>query len=136
MSLLRTRRLLNLAGSLALVGLGLAACGGGGGGSAPPPPPAGNTLSVAVSGNGRVASAPTGIDCGAQCSASFAETASVTLTATPAAGQVFSGWGGDCATASTTCHWCLYGSMRETYSNRNGYAGEQSLSERGCRGGR
>lgn len=103
MSLLRIRRLLNLAGSLALVSLGLAACGGGGGGGTPPVTPNGNALSVAVSGNGRVVSAPAGIDCGAQCSASFAETASVTLTATPAAGQVFSGWGGDCAGSTATC---------------------------------
>lgn len=96
------RRVLRRASLLALLGLGLAACGGGGGGSTTPPP-AGNTLSVAVSGNGRVVSAPAGIDCGASCSASFAPTATVTLTATPATGQVFGGWGGDCAGSAATC---------------------------------
>lgn len=102
MSLPSIQRLLLRTGALALLALGLAACGGGGGGGSAPPP-TGNTLSVAVSGNGRVVSAPAGIDCGSQCSARFAETASVTLTATPATGQVFSGWGGDCAGSTATC---------------------------------
>lgn len=103
-ALKRGWRALGFVGSM-LMALAVAGCGGGGGGGGgdTPPPPSGNTLSVAVSGNGRVVSAPAGIDCGAQCSARFAETASVTLTATPAAGQVFSGWGGDCAGSTATC---------------------------------
>ena len=103
MSLHRIQRLLLRTGALALVTLGLAACGGGGGGGSPPVTPTGNALSVSVSGNGRVVSAPAGIDCGAQCTARFAATASVTLTATPTAGQVFTGWGGDCAGTAATC---------------------------------
>ncbi len=103
MSLTFLQRLLKRTGALALITLGLAACGGGGGGGSPPITPTGNALVVAVSGNGRVASNPTGIDCGAQCNASFAATTSVTLTATPAAGQVFTGWGGDCAGTAATC---------------------------------
>lgn len=103
MSLTFLQRLLERTGALALVALGLAACGGGGGGGATFPPN-GNVLTVAVSGNGRVVSAPAGIDCTASpCTAPFAETATVTLTATPAAGQVFSGWGGDCAGLAATC---------------------------------
>ncbi|TXC66515.1 hypothetical protein FSC37_13675 [Piscinibacter aquaticus] len=86
MSLTLFQRLLQRTGAIALVALGLAACGGGGGSGGANVPPNGTVLTVAVSGNGRVVSAPTGIDCGAQCSASFAETASVLLTATPATG--------------------------------------------------
>jgi hypothetical protein len=50
-----------------------------------------------------VRSAPAGIDCGSTCSASFAEGANVTLTATPDAGQVFSGWSGACSGSAATC---------------------------------
>lgn len=102
MSLTFLQRLLQRTGAIALVALGLAACGGGGSGGASFPPN-GNVLTVAVSGNGRVVSTPAGIDCTAQCNAPFGETANVTLTATPAAGQVFSGWGGDCAGTAATC---------------------------------
>jgi hypothetical protein len=88
----------------------LAACGGGGGGGGdstppppPPPPPASNALSVSVSGSGGVTSQPAGINCGAQCTANFGATTSVTLTATPAAGQQFSGWGGECSGTTPSC---------------------------------
>jgi List-Bact-rpt repeat protein/copper binding plastocyanin/azurin family protein len=52
-------------------------------------------------GSGSVTSDPGGIDCGSTCSATFAKNASVTLTATPATGSTFSGWGGDCSGTST-----------------------------------
>ncbi len=45
---------------------------------------------------------PDGIDCGASCSGSYKAGTSATLTATPNAGAVFGGWGGDCAAWSTT----------------------------------
>jgi hypothetical protein len=58
------------------------------------------TLSVTRTGNGTVSSAPAGISCGATCSATFTAGTSVTVTATPAAGSVFSGWsGGGCSGA-------------------------------------
>lgn len=60
-------------------------------------------LSVSVSGSGSVASDPTGISCGSTCSANFAAGTAVTLTATPAAGQRFTGWGGACNGAQSTC---------------------------------
>jgi hypothetical protein len=60
-------------------------------------------LSTTVSGSGTVTSSPAGINCGSACSASYASGASVTLTATPAAGHTFTGWSGACSgTASCT----------------------------------
>lgn len=60
-------------------------------------------LTVAVTGNGSVASSPAGISCGSACSANFAAGTGVTLTATPAVGQRFTGWGGACTGAQATC---------------------------------
>jgi hypothetical protein len=54
-------------------------------------------LSVSVFGNGTVTSSPSGIACGATCSSSFASGTQVTLTAMPAQGGVFNGWGGVCS---------------------------------------
>lgn len=49
-------------------------------------------------GSGTVTSSPAGINCGPTCSATFATSTVVTLTATPAAGSFFNGWTG-CQTA-------------------------------------
>ena len=48
-------------------------------------------------GSGTVTSSPAGIDCGSTCSAAFSSGANVVLTATPASGSTFTGWGGDCS---------------------------------------
>ncbi|MEP7060303.1 MAG: hypothetical protein ABI828_06185, partial [Actinomycetota bacterium] len=54
-------------------------------------------ISTNGTGSGSVTSAPAGIDCGATCSASFADGTSLTLTATADAGSTFRGWsGGGC----------------------------------------
>jgi uncharacterized delta-60 repeat protein len=57
-----------------------------------------STLTVAKtgSGSGSVTSSPSGIDCGATCSAPFAARP-VTLNATPSAGSSFAGWSGACS---------------------------------------
>jgi uncharacterized repeat protein (TIGR02543 family) len=47
-------------------------------------------------GSGTVSSSPAGIDCGATCTASFADSTQVALTATPAPGSTFGGWSGAC----------------------------------------
>jgi hypothetical protein len=54
-------------------------------------------LLVSVTGSGTVTSNPSGISCPSTCSAAFHGAPSVTLTATPASGWVFSSWGGACS---------------------------------------
>ncbi|WP_240099081.1 InlB B-repeat-containing protein [Thermomonas flagellata] len=94
----------------ALLLLLLSACGGGGGGSGsgsqptpPPPTPTRHALNVSLSGSGKVTSSPAGIDCGSTCSATFDAGTQVTLTASPASGQTFTGWSGDCSGSATAC---------------------------------
>jgi hypothetical protein len=78
----------------------LAGCGGGGGDGGTPPGPLTYAVTVSVSGNGSVASATGGIDCGTACSAEVGADTVLTLTATPAAGHVLQAWGGACAGAA------------------------------------
>jgi hypothetical protein len=88
----------------------LAACPGSGGGSsstATATPSATATLSLSVSGSGTVTSNPAGIDCGSTCSASFKSGTQITLTAAPASGYAFAGWGGACSGTATTCSLAL-----------------------------
>jgi hypothetical protein len=60
-------------------------------------------LTVTLAGAGTVTSNPAGIDCGATCAASYASGTVVTLTATPNAGSVFTGWSGGGCTGTGTC---------------------------------
>jgi uncharacterized repeat protein (TIGR02543 family) len=64
------------------------------------------TLSIGRSGSGTVVGTPAGNDralsCGGDCSAKFTQGTTVTLTATPAPGQSFTGWSKDCAGSSPT----------------------------------
>ncbi|MFO7545575.1 MAG: InlB B-repeat-containing protein [Trueperaceae bacterium] len=55
------------------------------------------------SGAGTVTSTPSGIDCGGDCSEDYDYDTSVTLTAAPATGSSFAGWGGACSGSQTTC---------------------------------
>lgn len=68
-----------------------------------------HSLSVAKSGTGTgsVSSSPPGIDCGATCSASFADGTPVTLTATADSGSTFSGWSGGGCSGTSTCRVTL-----------------------------
>lgn len=74
-------------------------------GTVPPVTPPANkvTLTVQASSGGTVVSSPAGINCGSGCSASLDVNSGVILTATPAAGFSFAGWGGACSGISSTC---------------------------------
>ena len=63
-------------------------------------------------GSGSIASSPAGINCPSDCSEPYDPGATVTLTATPAAGSVLSAWTGACASAGTApqCTLALNGS--------------------------
>ena len=65
------------------------------------------TLHVQVSGSGTVTSSPDGIDCPTACSESFDSGMRVALTAHPASGESFLGWGGGCSGSSSTCTLAL-----------------------------
>jgi hypothetical protein len=52
------------------------------------------TVALAGTGGGSVGSAPSGLNCGGTCAASFSAGTVVTLTATPNATSIFAGWSG------------------------------------------
>ena len=54
-------------------------------------------------GAGTVTGTAGGINCGVTCSAALASGSSITLTAIPASGSVFSGWSDACAGLTPTC---------------------------------
>ena len=58
--------------------------------------PAVFTLTVAVTGKGRVTSTPSGISCTSRCSHKYAGGKNVRLTPKPAKGFRFGGWSGAC----------------------------------------
>jgi phospholipase C len=74
-------------------------CGGGGSSSSLPTGSYQLTVQASGGGTGTVTSAPTGINCGQTCSATFTSGTQVTLTASPTANSSFAGWSGACSGA-------------------------------------
>jgi hypothetical protein len=60
------------------------------------------TVAKTGTGGGTITSAPSGINCGSTCSASYTTGTSVSLTAAAASGSTFAGWSGAC-TGTGTC---------------------------------
>lgn len=71
-------------------------------------------LTIAKQGPGTVTSAPAGIACGSTCSRDFTDGATVTLTASPAAGARFAGWGGACSGTALSCQVDVTGATTVT----------------------
>ena len=94
-----------LAGLYRFFGLGTAPNAGTTAVPLPIAPDTSPSLGVDAEGTGSVLSNPTGIACGSgqagPCSATFSQSALVTLTATPDSGSTFDGWGGDCSGSGT-----------------------------------
>ncbi|MBI5634745.1 MAG: carboxypeptidase regulatory-like domain-containing protein [Nitrospirae bacterium] len=76
------------------------------------------TVTKAVTGTGSGTVTATGIDCGADCSEIFNAGTFVTLTATPEAGSIFSGWTGDpdCSDGAVTMDADRICTARFTYA--------------------
>jgi len=71
-------------------------------------------------GSGTIASAPSGISCGAACSASYTRGTSVTLTATGTGGSTFTGWSGACTgTGPCTVSMTAARTVTATFSGGN-----------------
>jgi Divergent InlB B-repeat domain len=67
-------------------------------------------LTKSGSGTGNVASSPSGISCGSDCSEPFPSGTSVALTATAAKGSIFKGWRGGGCSGTTKCTVVVSGS--------------------------
>jgi List-Bact-rpt repeat protein len=65
----------------------------------------------AGTGSGTVGSTPAGINCGTACSATYSSGTVATLSATPAAGAIFSGWSGAGCSGTDPCTLAGNGSV-------------------------
>ena len=70
-------------------------------------PPSTYQLTVNKGGTGSGNVTADGLDCGNTCTKDYVENTQLTLTATPSADSLFSGWSGACAGTATTCQVTL-----------------------------
>jgi hypothetical protein len=77
----------------------------------PAPPPPTQMLTVMVAGTGTGSVTGGGLDCPGTCRASYPVGTSVTLTAAPASGSTFAGWGAPCAGTRGSCTLTLSGDL-------------------------
>ncbi|MEP7098782.1 MAG: hypothetical protein ABI748_14070, partial [Dokdonella sp.] len=91
-------------------------------------PPAAGTLYVsrAGSGDGAVSSTDAQIDCGLTCAHAYAGGATTTLTVTPAAGSIFTGWSGAC-TGTAPCNVFIDGDQSVTATFAPSSVGNRTL---------
>jgi len=61
------------------------------------------SVTKASNGSGIITSVPAGINCGSDCSEAYNTSTSISLTATPTPGSLFTGWMGAC-TGVGVCH--------------------------------
>ena len=101
----------------------------------PPPGTFTVTMFKGGKGTGKVVSAPTGIDCGAICSANFINNTTVTLTATADGGSTFTGWSGSGCTGTGDCVVNTAASVTATFDDSPAFLRAQPhllLAEVGC----
>ena len=96
------RHILGMTGLLAAMTV-VGSCGGDNPVAPSTTRPATLTVTKDGSGSGIVSSTPTGIDCGTNCSQSYALGTTVTLTAAPVPASEFTSWSGACSGTAQTC---------------------------------
>ncbi len=74
------------------------------------------TVNKAGTGTGLVTSSPNGINCGSTCNLQFTGGATATLTATPTAGSIFSGWSGGGCTGIGACALSTTANVTATFT--------------------
>jgi subtilisin family serine protease/uncharacterized protein (DUF2141 family) len=98
------------------------------------PPPGTFTVDIFKdgTGTGKVVSAPTGIDCGANCNANFINNTTVTLTATADVGSSFTGWSGSGCTGTGGCVVNSSATVTATFDAPTGSTTASSGGGGGC----
>ena len=86
-------------------------------------------------GTGRVVSAPAGIDCGGACNAQFNQDTTVTLTAIPDPGFIFTGWSGGACTGASICVVSANANVTATFDAPASGGGAAPASSGGGGGG-